>query len=403
MAFSRLGVSQKVAYLQQAIDGDLSAEDHAELFASLLAGYPGFDSKALRNQAEAYLVKRAKLDLDNIATPLLEQAGCVQNLNESAAACLLQWLNAIISAVEPPEMDKFVEAQANLLLAISTGTRNRLYDSAVTNSSRVCAQYVERVGAGPISSLLQKKTLASVILTAVAARGAIVVADQRPAVEAAVKSTIADFVAAYISSVLGSNVASQKLLRSLQSIFEYLTQGLYDEQLAPALARAVLRSPEFTLSKVLPPFLAQTTQLDASELLSKMQTSLLSNLSSSNEVVRQSAASILGCLLQRVPSAAEPVAAAAKRSSNPVQRALFGVALRPVAQNVRPIPPAVIDALTTLAGKEGTETGLESIALVNVYGLPDTLDTVVKGLSDSRPLLRRVWAIACTKVTPETL
>lgn len=400
MGFESLNATERVEFLRQLLLED--SPDLNQAVTELLKTYAGFDSAELRHVSAEIIVSAAQRDHNIVETFVKSAQTSSRSCSQSSIALLLEWTNALLIALGPST--DLVALQASLLLATMAGKRQRLRDASLRQTRAACSKYAAQfpAGASTVLNYLKSKSLASCLLAATLADAAAVIAPETPAVEAACREAVPDFVAAYTASVLGPPDAAltADVVGALGPYMCLLPQQVFDEQLVPAYARAMLRSAENVLVKVLPPVItAQTKDLDVTGLGEKLEQSLQSNLSSSNPQVRLQASKVLGELLARAQgdrgaALVAKVATTAKKCTNSAQRVLYAAAFAEYASSKNPVVPAVTEMLAAFATKESTEAGVTEIARAAVASLPDSEAIVAKGLADSRLPLRRSWAMA---------
>ena len=222
----------------------------------------------------------------------------------------------------------------------------------------------------------------------------------------------------YLREVIGSRaIVPQHLASAFADFFSHFTTS---EDLhviiAPAFERALLRAPEVALDLLPPMVQSISLEIDLAKFLADhLFKPLLSNIKSQNLDTRNGAVSAFSALIRRshnefylkriTDDILTPLLITKVASAD--QRAIHArlLALIPLSPS---LSKAACEKLAIVISKELNETALcaEVIALTHFFssiilvdldtassGSTSIIDVYVKGLSDRRPSIRRIWAI----------
>jgi hypothetical protein len=218
---------------------------------------------------------------------------------------------------------------------------------------------------------------------------------------------------------------SREIVGSRTVLPEHVASGLGDffvsftspedieKDLVPAIEKGLLRAPEVVLGGVLKSLVSSLPDgFDMSKILdAKLLKPLLSNIKSSNPVIRSGAirafcaivakCSDLKTLDHVVDEIANPLATGKLPAAE--QKILHSEMLETIPLSSKSITK-VLTSLATVSSKEGNEAALVAetsalaravtLALAEGSDLPKpAIDAVVKGLTDKKPGSRRIWLI----------
>lgn len=185
---------------------------------------------------------------------------------------------------------------------------------------------------------------------------------------------------------------------------------------APALEKAILRSPEAVLSGLIPPLCSSLPlEVDLSEVLhSRLLKHLLSSMKSNNATIRQGAADAFQSLLSRSQTESwllkitKEVLGPLKSITNHDQRAAHAQALSAVSPSAD-VSKELVQGLVPVLSKESNEAALEQelnafckhltlLLQSSVKTSDDVANAIVKGSSDKRIPFRRLWQLSVGEV-----
>ena len=219
----------------------------------------------------------------------------------------------------------------------------------------------------------------------------------------------------YVREVIGSKIpVEEHVAAGLRDYFcDFATLEDIDTDIVPALEKGLLRAPEVILTGVLRPLVSSLpSHLDlASILKGKLLKPLLSSIKSSNAAIRNGAVQafrdiVLHCHdLEALGTVADEVLSPLKsgKLSSADHRVLHSEMLEVLPFTVKSAE-LVATGLAAVSGKEGNETALaaETSALARaVIQLSEKggqmpkplLDTLAKGLSEKKPVFRKIWLL----------
>lgn len=375
----------------------LSLEEIASLASSVVGDYALYTDRELRNTAASLLKSIASKDSASVVEAISKALISKASPPATDIANLLQIVNEVSPVVDSLEI---VQAQSKLILQLlQIHTKKSLSTSALRSTKASAGETATNYGA---ENYIKQLDLGEqgLVITGVLASYAEDFAAKVPGLEDALKQQSEKWCKAYVSTVLNYKTGyPAPYYESFHGFVRIISQSHFDEILVPAIARALLRSPEVVLTYSLPPLIKQLS-LDLSLACEKFQSSLLSNLGSSNPSVRLAATSCIELLLTKCQPKefVDAIIAGFKKASSSEQRALYAkmVAL------IEPSQPAA-DAIALVASKETTETTTRELALAATKLLPYSSQVLCKGISEKRAPLRREWvcAVATIKERPE--
>jgi len=192
-----------------------------------------------------------------------------------------------------------------------------------------------------------------------------------------------------------------------------VTQDTVEQELIPAIEKALLRAPEVVLNDLLTPLVGSLpTTVDLSKVLKdRLLKSLLANIKSTNPAIRDGAVRGFRAIATRssdeqvVPAIADELLKNLKEMKAADQRTLVAQLLNSLAPSAATIQ-RILPGIVALASKEANEIALSAeldtmtTHLVFVIQHDIALDSnvpkaVVTGLGDKKPSVRRVWAAQC--------
>ncbi|KAK5990963.1 eIF-2-alpha kinase activator GCN1 [Cladobotryum mycophilum] len=219
----------------------------------------------------------------------------------------------------------------------------------------------------------------------------------------------------YVREILGSRTAIPSHIASgLYDFFSgFATLEDIEKELVPTLEKSLLRAPEVLLDGVLKSMIDSLPgSFDLSHVLaSKLLKHLLSNIKSSNTIVRNGVLTAFRSIVAKCHDA-PAIERIVDEIANPLKSGKLASAEHRTihAEMLEVIPLSnqaaekIATALAAVAGKEGNEAALaaESSALARAFvpllessgDIPKPiLDTIQKGLTDKKPSVRKIWLI----------
>lgn len=224
-----------------------------------------------------------------------------------------------------------------------------------------------------------------------------------------------DYFAIYVREFLGSKVQlPSHIANALRDFFENFVD--YDDlkkELVPAVEKALLRAPEVVLNDLVSPMIkALPIDMDLSDILTySLLKPLMSNIKSSNASTREGAKHVFDVVASRSKDSA-PLEKAADEILTPLRTGKVASAEQRVihAQMLASLQPSeslatrIPQGLAVAVAKETNEAAASaemtamtkyiSFALSHDMKMEQTtIDTFVKGLSEKRLPMRRLWAL----------
>lgn len=229
-----------------------------------------------------------------------------------------------------------------------------------------------------------------------------------------------DFIAFYLREFLGSKVQlPQYLATGLKDFFgSYLTLDEVRKDVVPPIEKSLLRAPEVVLNDLVAPMFASLpAEYDLSEILSSnLLKPLLSNIKSSNAVVRNGAVHTFSVIAKRcadeqlVEKIADEILNPLKTNKVPSadQKVIHSQMLSALNANSA-LAAKVPQGMVGVAGKETNElaASAEMSAIIKyiVHALQKDLtvdktvvDAFSKGIAEKRMLLRRTWTLGLATI-----
>lgn len=349
---------------------------------------------------------------------------------------ILEWINAIITSQAslfnntPDAIKSLIFSQGKLLFKIFTAQgvekRGRKVQSSLRdtrtsivrslahnqpNSIQFAEFYIKSLLETPTSTI---DYIPRFITISTLAGAAIDLTATNPGIQQVIELENANIFKVYIQAVLGSKVSlSTPVVDAFTPLFsDFLTQKDFDATIAPAVSKAILRSPEVVLETIIPTLFKSISPLiDISPVLaSSLINPLLSCFSSSNVKTRQYSLNTVKNILQSLRVEAtqlDKVTLAiltplkTNKVTNADHRVLYGESLSAlIASEVT--SKLVYTSITGVISKEINESALESLAAAYfkhlVFDLQTgttiekpSVDVIVKGISDKKVNLRKIW------------
>ena len=197
----------------------------------------------------------------------------------------------------------------------------------------------------------------------------------------------------------------------------YTSESDFDQILAPALERGILRSPELVLVDIIPSLgVSLPSEIDFSTALSKnLLPQLISSLRSTNLVIREASQKSSMALIARcndpeaLKSISETLVKAHKDERSVDARIAISKILESLPKNSTPLSTYIIQSLQPLLAKETSEAAItalidtllshEAVLLASDLQVDDKLlKLVTSGLSEKRAKLKSSWAVAISQL-----
>ncbi|KAF7497762.1 hypothetical protein DV113_004188 [Geotrichum candidum] len=354
---------------------------------------------------------------------------------------ILEWINAVITSqaatfdAASDAVKSLIFSQGKLLFKIFTAPgvekRGRKVQSSLrdTRTSIVRSLAHNQPKSIPFAEFYLKSLLETpasttdyvprFITISTLAGAAIDLTATNPGIQQVVESEKANIYKVYIQAILGSKISFPATVVNAFTPFfsDYMTQEDFETTVAPAVSKALLRSPEVVLETIIPTLFKSISPLiDISPVLaSSLINPLLSCFSSSNPKTRQYSLNTVKIILQTLRAEStqlDKVTLAivtplkTNKVTNADHRILYGEALSAlIASDIT--SKSVYTGITNVVSKEINESALESLTAAYFKHLVFDLqagttiekpivDVIVKGISDKKLNLRKIWI--CTLV-----
>jgi hypothetical protein len=229
-----------------------------------------------------------------------------------------------------------------------------------------------------------------------------------------------EYYAFYVREIVGSrSQLPDHVSNALHDFFDsFPTMEELRKEIIPPIEKALLRAPEVVLNDIVSPMvLALPETLDLSEiLLENMLKPLLSNVKSSNAIIRAGALRTLTALASRSRND-EIVSKVADEILNPLkqgkvsgvdQKVLHAQMLSALPESTslsQKIPPGIAPAALkepnepAVVAEVSAMTKHLTFGLANGVALDKTVsDAFIKGMADKRIPVRRLWAIRAADI-----
>ncbi|MCJ1477873.1 translational activator of GCN4 [Lambiella insularis] len=407
---------------------DLPDDEVRALLPLLLNTYPAYQDRGSRQAVQGCLQQLLATSAYcwREVTAFLVVESKKPGLAPTSAFVLVEWcaIAVQVGAADPEKWDTggvdVVSANAQLLeLCVSRGTRPSIKKSAVSVTRKAFRTLLKNPGQGvervrsAILHLTQKSQLGykgAILLGIVAG----VCARSRKAGRV-VESMKTQYFSFWVREVISSKThVPYHIAVAFGDFFSNFTtiQDLQNE-IVPALEKALLRAPEIVLDDLIKPMvLALPADVDLSEVLAvRLLKPLLSNVKSTDASIRNGAASTFNALvsrcgnetlLRKVSSEIQTPLITSKIVSAD-QRAIHGRMLSaiPVYSSYSTL---IYEGLLGILSKEPNESAAvaESHAFVHhlfpsillgTDGAEKFSAAFVRGLGDKRPAFQRIWAL----------
>lgn len=242
------------------------------------------------------------------------------------------------------------------------------------------------------------------------------VCDRLSSMRALLQKHSSTYYTFYTREIVGSRtIVPAHIADGLHDFFcsSVVTQDTVEQELIPAIEKALLRAPEVVLNDLLTPLIKSLpSDIDLSKVLKdRLLKSLLANTKSTNSAVRDGAVKGFKAIAtktydeQIIPLVAEELLKNLKDTKAADQRTLVAQllsSLRPSEATIQKILPGLV----SLASKEANELALGAeldtmtshliFAIQHDISLDSNIPkAVVAGLGDKKPSVRRIWAAQC--------
>jgi hypothetical protein len=223
-----------------------------------------------------------------------------------------------------------------------------------------------------------------------------------------------EYFAFYNREIIGSRTpVPPHIANGLADFFlDFATEEDLEKEVVPSLEKALLRAPEIVLNDVVTLlFQSLSKSVDLSAVFrNKLLKPLLSNIKSTNAIIRQGALSALKSGLPRchnmdtVAKIAEEILAPLKSGKLPSDQRVCHAEMLGVLPVSKTSATAVASTLADVAGKEANDAALSAETLALLHYLEwevrngndlekPVMDAFVKGISDKKVPVRRLWTI----------
>ncbi|KAL2115355.1 hypothetical protein VTJ04DRAFT_9610 [Mycothermus thermophilus] len=382
-----------------------------------------------RHAVQRCLVSLCRLGNSDILTPLtaaIRQEIQKPGIAAGSAFVLVEWLSLLTQNLAgTPLWDKLGK---DILAATAEGLEKCLQPSA-KSSLGSSALVITRRAIRKLASADPKAVEAAVQVlsakgTQPAAKNAILlgviagVCARKTELKPVLESLKSQYFAFYVREILGSRtVVPPHLADGLRDFFTaFATLDDLDKEIFPSLEKSLLRAPEVVLNDLITPLVRSLPGLDLSKALSsRLAKPLLSNIKSSNPVIRAGAATAFKAIAatSQDPTLLEPavdeVLTPLKSGKLPSadHRALHAEILAGIPSSAG-IANKVAAGLPALVSKEANEAALgaetsalntSAITLLRNGDAPKALlDAYAKGLADKKVPIRRIWILRTGEV-----
>jgi hypothetical protein len=224
-----------------------------------------------------------------------------------------------------------------------------------------------------------------------------------------------EYFSFYNREIIGSRTTvPSHIANGLADFFlEFVTEEDLEKEIVPSLEKALLRAPEIVLNDLVALlFQSLSGSIDLSTVLrTKLLKPLLSNIKSTNAIIRQGSVSAFKAAvpkchdIEAVVKIAEEILAPLKSGKLPsADQKVFHAEMLGVLPVSKTTATTVAPALAGVAGKETNDAavGAETLALLHYLewevknGIEfekPVIEAFVKGISDKKVPVRRLWTI----------
>ena len=411
---------------------ELTVDSQSLLLQFLLATYPLYVDRASRSAAQDCLrtiVSEAEAkDYWETVIKFLQDEASKNALAPSSIFVLVEWCSALlqVTATRAELWQEWglnlVQLQAKLFeLCCGNGSRESRIHTAIIvtrRGIRAVAKSAElkEVAIQEMITMLTTKGTASTAGNAPLLGVIAGVCDRLSSMRGCLAGQASAYYTFYTREIVGSRtIVPMHIAGGLHDFFcsSVITQAAVEQELVPAIEKALLRAPEVVLNDLLTPLIKSLPiYVDLSEALKdRLLKSLLANTKSTNPTIRDGAVKGFRALAtktsneQVTTAIAEELLRNLKDSKAADQRTLVAQLLSSLSSfeaTVLKILPGVV----TLASKEANEIALSNeldfVTSHLIFALkrdvpldPSIAKAVVIGLGDKKPSIRRIWAAQC--------
>ncbi|KAL5118494.1 translational activator of GCN4 [Pleosporales sp. CAS-2024a] len=417
----------------------LPAPDVPPLLELLFETYPLYDDGGSRRAVQAVLRALVASPHADTVLPalvaLLRHDSLKRGLAPASALVLVQWCAVLLlelaQAPAPWAQYGLDVAVANArLLETCVGARRtrraaRLADAALVATRRALRAIVRSAAIGPqaLSTLVDTLTAPGPAPTAANAvfLGALAgVCARLPAVKPALDARKPSYYAFYVREIVASrSPLPDHVSNALADFFaRFPTVDEVRTDIVPAIEKALLRAPEVVLHDIIAPMiLALPPSMDLSDiLLANLLKPLLSNVKSTNPVIRAGVLRTFSALASRSPSdqvmdkVANEILDPLKQGkvSGADQKALYAQLLSALPRSIS-LSHKIPTSIASVALKDSSEPAVmaEVSAMTHhlTFGLANGValekavsDAFLKGMADKRVPVRRLWAMRAADI-----
>lgn len=409
---------------------DLAPESHHDILALLFQTYPLYVDRSSRQAVQQCLcaLLRTSNTAENLQylTKSLQVEAAKPGLAPASAFILLEWCCILLQQVSgdpatPIEivLDLIVVDAKALEHCFAQTPKHAVRQSAIrvtrralraafsdqTRGEEVVRQAISRLTTDPAAGF--KNALLLGVISGVCAR----LPAKKPVLEES-KKAILDF---YIKEIVSSkSVVPSHVANGLSDFFSsYITYDDVATDLVPPMEKTMLRAPEVILTGVLPPFCAALPdEIDLSEVVqTRLLKHLLSSMKSNNAAIRQGATDSLISLLARCKTDALVLKITAEiigplktqKITAPEHRVAYSQAIAAIPSSVE-ASKEIVQGFGPVFSRESNEPALEeelkafgkhlSFLIQSTVKInDDTINAIVKGISEKRVPFRKIWQI----------
>ncbi|KAI4261804.1 MAG: hypothetical protein L6R42_003005, partial [Xanthoria sp. 1 TBL-2021] len=394
--------------------------------------------KAVRSCLQSLLLNETYPDALSLVLEAFAKETSKTSIAASNAFVLVEWASLLVQHFSIAEeqwkshgADLVTQYASILETCVTTKGKPNVRSSALVWTRRALRHlFLRNNGERRVQQIITQLTATS---SPIGARGTVFlgvvagVCARRSHLRSILDTQKGNYISFFLRELIGSRTTlPEHLSDALGDFFSnYVTFEDLDEEIVPAVEKALLRSPEVVLNNLLSPMIDSLPQgLDVAPLLaSRLVKPLLSNLKSSNAKIRDGAVSTFtnaishshdDVYLSKVadevltPLSSSKLAAAEHRVLH--ARILAGL---PRLANVS---EAICGALTAVAIKEPNESALSaelhalshhlclSIQTRSCSGasIKTFAENACKGMSDKKPANRRAWVLMVGDVIWQT-
>ncbi|KAJ6123299.1 eIF-2-alpha kinase activator GCN1 [Penicillium capsulatum] len=423
--------SRRLRALQELRDrseSDLVPEFHHDILALLFQTYPLYVDRSSRQAVQQCL--RALLRSSNAAENLkyltqnLQAEAAKPGLASASGFVLLEWCCILLQqvsedpatpleivldliAVDAKALENcFAHTPKSAVRQSAIRVTRRALRAAFSNQARgedAVRQSINRLTTD--SAAGYKNALLLGVISGVCAR----LPARKPVLEES-KKMILDF---YIKEIVSSkSVVPSHVANGLADFFSsFITSQDVTTELVPPMEKTMLRAPEVILTGVLPPFCASLPEeIDLSEVVqSRLSKHILSSMKSNNAAIRQGAVDSYRSLLARCKTDALVSKITAEiigplktqKITTPEHRVAYSQAIAAIPSSVE-VSKEIIQGFGPVFSRESNETALEEelkafgkhlsfLIQSTVKISDDTVNAIVRGISDKRVPFRKIW------------